>query len=98
MRGRLTNTNRYAFPQSIEEVTRHIASSWHRVRGELRDVVFDDEAKLSTPHDQRRCVLTPRRPKLGIVDRRNAPLCHLVDDVLDAEAATLRELVADKIY
>jgi hypothetical protein len=70
----------------------------HGVAGELGVVVRDDHARLAAAGDQRRQFARhpPSRDR-GVGDHCQAFPGHVIDDVQDPEATTIRELVMDKI-
>ena len=74
------------------------APGQHGVRGELGAVVGDDHARLAAPLDERRQFA--RHPPSGdrrVRDRSQAFPGHVVDDVEDAEAPAVGELVVDEV-
>jgi hypothetical protein len=70
----------------------------HGVAGVFRAVVGDDHARLAMPLDDRRQLAchAPARDR-GVRDCAQTLLGHVIDDVEDAEAPPVGELLVDKV-
>ena len=75
-----------------------LGPSEHSGRGELGSVVGDDQAGLAAPGDDgvEFARHAPARDR-GVRDRAETPLGDIVDDIEDAEAAAVGELVVDEV-